>query len=426
MKEKERLLDKNNMTLKLKEMTQKSICKNKISGSGLVKKANLQEKGITLIALVVTIIILLILAGVTLNMALSDNGLFSKTQKAAEQYKQAQSDEEEMVRQIATQLYSEYVGVEVTGYTPTSTAEGCTVGINNTGYDTAQTLHTDANMGWRIWDFDGTTLRIIGDSTDEKIYFEGAAGYNNGVWTMDHICKELYSNDKKGVSVTNLKRSDIQKVSTYDYTQYKHKPNKAEEAQNENAGDTIQFGEVVEFDNAYYPEMWNTNDKNWNYEWNDENGTVTEDDKECITWEKIGNGEGQFGNGMLGGTTEIALKGSYYWHHYKEDEFINDKYYDLVFKDTDNHFTEIYWLANRMSHAESDEVGNFGLAAIGGHDKGGYIHGYTIYDTKGTPYEQQWKLRPIVSINLKDSGCTMTKETSTDGKVTYKLEWAQS
>ena len=43
----------------------------------------LKEKGITIVALVVTVIILLILAGVTLNMTLSQNGLFSRAQNAA-------------------------------------------------------------------------------------------------------------------------------------------------------------------------------------------------------------------------------------------------------------------------------------------------------------------------------------------------------
>ena len=94
MKEKERLLDKNNMTLKLKEMTQKSIGKNQISGSGLVKKANLQEKGITLIALVVTIVILLILAGVTIATVTGDNGLFSKAKKAVVDYEKEALKEE--------------------------------------------------------------------------------------------------------------------------------------------------------------------------------------------------------------------------------------------------------------------------------------------------------------------------------------------
>ena len=100
MKEKERMLDKNNMTLNLEKMTKQSIGKHQVSRIELPKKRSLQEKGITLIALVVTIIILLILAGVTLNMALSQNGLFSKTQEVADNYKQAQDDEELEIEKI--------------------------------------------------------------------------------------------------------------------------------------------------------------------------------------------------------------------------------------------------------------------------------------------------------------------------------------
>ena len=123
----------------------------------MMRKKSLQEKGITLIALVVTIIILLILAGVTLNIALSDGGLFSKTQEAAEKYKQAQEDEEEMITQIATQMYSEYVGAEVTGYDLTDdTNSTYTATTAETGYTTNQVINRD-NMKWRIWDFDGNT-----------------------------------------------------------------------------------------------------------------------------------------------------------------------------------------------------------------------------------------------------------------------------
>ena len=180
MKEKERMLDKNNMTLKLEKMTKSQVSENQISRNELSKKKSLQERGITLIALVVTIIILLILAGVTLNIALSDNGLFSKTKDAAEKYKQAQSDEEEMVRQIATQMYSEYVGAEVTGYTPAETSKTCTVGTDTTGCE-SKTLSTESDMNWKVWDFDGTTLRIIGNSTTNKLALQGPAGYNNRI-----------------------------------------------------------------------------------------------------------------------------------------------------------------------------------------------------------------------------------------------------
>ena len=40
------------------------------------------ERGITLVALVVTIVVLLILAGVTITYALSNNGIFAKAQEA--------------------------------------------------------------------------------------------------------------------------------------------------------------------------------------------------------------------------------------------------------------------------------------------------------------------------------------------------------
>ena len=46
---------------------------------------NTKERAITLIALVITIIILLILAGVSIS-ALGDNGLFAKAKLAKEKY----------------------------------------------------------------------------------------------------------------------------------------------------------------------------------------------------------------------------------------------------------------------------------------------------------------------------------------------------
>ena len=75
--------------------TKESLIKEKenLKVKTKLKSKNLKEKGITLIALVVTIIILLILTGVTLNMALSDNGLFKKAKEATEKYKEASAQE---------------------------------------------------------------------------------------------------------------------------------------------------------------------------------------------------------------------------------------------------------------------------------------------------------------------------------------------
>ncbi len=48
-----------------------------------------KERGITLIALIITIIVLLILAGITINFVLGDNGLFKTAKEAGEKYDEA-------------------------------------------------------------------------------------------------------------------------------------------------------------------------------------------------------------------------------------------------------------------------------------------------------------------------------------------------
>ena len=52
--------------------------------SELKKKAKEQKDGITLIALVVTIVVLLILAGVSILMLTGENGIITQSSKAKE------------------------------------------------------------------------------------------------------------------------------------------------------------------------------------------------------------------------------------------------------------------------------------------------------------------------------------------------------
>lgn len=51
------------------------------------------QKGITLVALVITIIVLLILAGVTITLTLREDGIFKTAEKAGENYTHAQREE---------------------------------------------------------------------------------------------------------------------------------------------------------------------------------------------------------------------------------------------------------------------------------------------------------------------------------------------
>ena len=67
---------------------------------GFNKKENL---GITLIALVITIIVLLVLAGITI-AELSGSGLFEKAKESKEKYKNAQNDENDNIAKYKNEI----------------------------------------------------------------------------------------------------------------------------------------------------------------------------------------------------------------------------------------------------------------------------------------------------------------------------------
>ena len=64
------------------------------------KIKNNQERGITLIALVVTIVVLLILAGVSISLVLNNNGVISKAKDARNQYAEAQVNDEKQLNDV--------------------------------------------------------------------------------------------------------------------------------------------------------------------------------------------------------------------------------------------------------------------------------------------------------------------------------------
>lgn len=58
------------------------------------------QSGITLVALVVTIVVLLILAGVSINLVLGNNGIISKSQNAADKYNETSQEEQNKLSSI--------------------------------------------------------------------------------------------------------------------------------------------------------------------------------------------------------------------------------------------------------------------------------------------------------------------------------------
>ncbi len=174
--------------MKCKEIQEQEKIKLQLISKKKVQK--LKERGITLIALVVTIIILLILAGVTLNMAMSGDGLFSRARNAADKYKKAQEDEailiDEMteVRRIRTAEELQQLAKEVN---EGNTFKGWTIILMN-DIDLSSVCGEESGQSWTP----------IG--TDEEHYFQGTFDGNNkeisNLWIGNDI-----EDDFKGTSI---------------------------------------------------------------------------------------------------------------------------------------------------------------------------------------------------------------------------------
>ncbi len=220
-----------------------------------------------------------------------------------------------------------------------------------------QKFTTETNMKWRIWDYDENTrtIRLISDKpTTAKLTLKGAAGYNNGVWAINEICRRCYgqydNNEKmkNGINVANLRRSDIQKVSTYDYADYKHEENRWEEFTDgsEEGKNIIHYGETKTYTNSRIPKMWSDYDSKWSYTYDKTKGKIGKNQGGEDPWEKELNFTNINDEEMVEAGTEF--KQSYYYHIYKEDEFINQIYFDLIFEGIEE-IDDRYYLAGRSA-----------------------------------------------------------------------------
>ena len=173
------------------------------------------DKAITLIALIVTIIVLLILAGVTINLAVNNQGIFNKAKTATRAFKNASENEQtgldEADKEIAKYMPKE--GSE--GGSGSESSGGNSGSVTTTGNGT--TLSSSSfpkisvsGLKYADLDGDGTADGIIvadisKDSTDKTTYKGGNPWYNSdGGFTYTKVTSGLreYS-ENTGYKYTN-------------------------------------------------------------------------------------------------------------------------------------------------------------------------------------------------------------------------------
>lgn len=210
-----------------------------IKGKRRIKFERKQDTGITLIALVITIIVLLILAGVTIATLTRDNGIFAKSSEAkvkseiASVKEQAQLDisnyvaekleigedstvnTPEKVQEILDMANENNENKYYAGYTQTGvktpsghevpyeelyTAEGVTdVSISNYGDKVDYVSKGDSSLIWRIFYDDEDYVYLISSSTDggntiqECVLQNFISNYNGSADIKDDLLKSLNS-----------------------------------------------------------------------------------------------------------------------------------------------------------------------------------------------------------------------------------------
>ena len=125
------------------EKSRKRQMKLKEGGKKIMKTKIKQEKGITLIALVITIVVLLILAGVSVNALFGNSGIIQKAQNAQNKMNKATENDQKEINELNNWIENHVNGTESVDTPDESTKISFT--IDNVTYQ------AEEGMTWSQW-----------------------------------------------------------------------------------------------------------------------------------------------------------------------------------------------------------------------------------------------------------------------------------
>ena len=344
-----------------------------------MKKTLKNAKGITLVALVITIIILLILATISIQ-SLTNTGLFKNAEKAREETNKAIENQEKRLNEYEDELNKYVSGTTQTQkladkvkvgdyvtYTPDALDSNAvsTLKANLNTYSGKSDSTVNAaidreNLKWRVLDIQNGQVRLISETpTTSKIELKGYNGYNNAVKLIDDACSTLYTNSKLANKVQNLKTEDITKYMktqpTEDTTPYspstKYYPEillkEKEQTVNEKAGTELDLSEQKEFINQTTKPQVNS-------------------------W---------------------TLKKTYWKQSMNNtDSFTDSKYYELFINNGSNYST--YWMSSRCVFADSGSA-DFYVRLV----NSGVVRAYDLCYSFGSEGSGTCAFRPCITLN---------------------------
>ena len=346
-----------------------------------MEKFKNNTKGITLVALVITIIILLILAGITIS-SLTNTGIFEKAKEARDKTANAAENQAKTLNEYEDELNKYISGTagekladvvkvgDYVSYTPdtvSNTDIKYTTLISNLGTysgsdaNTTSTL-TQENLKWRVLDVQNEQVRLISEvPTTSKIVLNGFNGYNNAVKLLDDTCSTLYNNSKLASKVQNLKIEDITKYMTTQPTE-----------------DTTPYSPT----NKYYPEIL-LKEKGQTV-----NGTTGTELNLSQQTEFINQ------KTKTQGDSWTLKKTIWIQNMNNTDSFKDIKYYKLFINNVSNYST--YWMSSRYIDAYSDLAG-FNVHIVGNGNIN--TEPNSLCNSLGSERSCAYAFRPVITLN---------------------------
>ena len=386
-------------------------------------------KGITLIALIITIIVMLILVGVTLSVALN-GGLISKAQEAKTKTEEAQIAERDLltgrikVGDTWYDSFDEYLkdnpsedqndeppkwGQDENGNI-TYEGEISQVKIGDFIEYDSPTNYEDPDSsgkkkGWRVLGVENGNLLIMADSQVDRITLSGGAGeWTEGVAKLDETCKK-YVDNKYAKDARSIRVEDINKITGYSpLCEGVRNPTEEQKASGSKFGKDkpYEYGNTVKYtlkDGYVYYQYGTKAETKSTY-----NKFTSIDGTKLVTEEEYNAAEDKTGIAK-----EIEIKSDYYTYYphslstdstkSKSNPGILDTSaeYDMIFNKYDG-IKDGYWLASPCVSMHEGYV-NWCMRVV---DSIGNVNvSYGMFYSNGAKPGAAYGIRPVVTLSSK-------------------------
>lgn len=347
-----------------------------------MKKTFKNTAGITLIALVVTIVVLLILAGVSVNALFGDSGIIEKAKDAQNKMNLAIENDQKGINELSKWLDNQVN--RTTGgddpVTPTGnwTQNKTSVTNGTTTYTVGDDYTYDCGVSgytgvWKVLGAENGKLLIMSTVDVGTLQLSGKDGYNTGISQLNTMCAQY------GTNARSIKVEDINRVTGYDPT-------------NQGDGTVFDAGQIYEYGNKVtYTASGSsaTNGKTYT-------GSIS---YEHPDGRKIGTDN----------VTSITVESTaYYYYPYSlttssrttgecKGIATDSPAYEMLFgkaSDTSDGSGNAYWLASSYVLAYSS-FSTFGLRVV---DSVGYVGIYYLWNSGGGTGGPSFGVRAVVSL----------------------------